>query len=109
MPQPHKTAVNNTLLAYAEQGWWLWENKTGMAWQKTKAGFHPIKFGVPGSPDIVGMRPRVITQDDVGKTIAQFVGIEVKVGRDRLTDAQRRFGERIITLGGIFLEERHVT
>ena len=106
MPQPHKSAVNKTLLEYASRGWWVWENKTGMAWQRNATGFHPIKFGVPGSPDLIGMRARTITADDIGKTVAQFVGIEVKVGRDRLTDAQQRFGKKIDDMGGIFVEQR---
>lgn len=51
-----------------------------------------VKFGLPeGSSDLVGWRERTITPDDVGKTIAQFVCIEIKTAKGGLDDAQKRF------------------
>lgn len=38
----------------------------------------PVKVGEPGVSDLIGMVPHVVTQEDVGKTIAVFTALEVK-------------------------------
>jgi hypothetical protein len=38
----------------------------------------PVKVGVPGLSDYAGWMPRKITQEMVGKTIAQYLAIESK-------------------------------
>ncbi len=104
--QRHKTRVNVALLKYAQRGWLLWENKTGVAWVKARRGMRPVRYGLPGSPDIIGIASRKITPADVGKTVGQFVGIEVKVGSDPMKDNQKRFSKRMQELGGLFILER---
>lgn len=49
----------------------------------------PFTSGLPdGTPDLIGFRPVVITEDMVGQTIAQVVAIEVKADKGRLSPAQ---------------------
>jgi hypothetical protein len=61
-----------------------------------------VKFGLAeGSPDLVGWRSRVITQDMVGCRIAQFVGIEVKSSQGRASPTQRAFLKQLADHGGL--------
>lgn len=106
MTLPHKSAVNQTILRLADEGVWAWEHKTGTAWLRYKGGARPVKYGLPGSPDIIGIVPVLITADMVGETIGQFVGVEVKVGRDRQSEKQKRFGDRLVEYGARFSVER---
>lgn len=62
-----------------------WRNNVGAAFSKTGSF---IRFGLGNesalvnsqlkSSDLIGIKPVVITQDMVGKTIGQFVSFEVK-------------------------------
>lgn len=102
----HKRAVLLTLDKYAKKGWLVWENKTGVAWQKAGEGYRPVRYGLVGSSDIIGIRAVEITPDMVGETVGIFVGIEVKVGKDKLREQQAKFQMRVGKMGGIFIEER---
>ena len=65
----------------------------------------PVKIGEPGVSDLIGITPRVITQDDVGKTIGVFTAIETKQVKDSTSKARKisqgNFIRRIKELGGI--------
>ena len=39
-----------------------------------------VQVGGPHWPDYFGIYPKVITADDVGKTLGQFIAIEAKAG-----------------------------
>ena len=96
----------------------LFRNNVGFAWQSNRTrkvpgvGLmlldpRPIHFGLHvGSHDLIGIQPVVITQEMVGRTIGQFVSVEVKVGRGKQTDEQRRWGEMIAVCGGLVIEGR---
>jgi len=61
---------------------------------------HMVSVGTTGMSDLVGWVPRFITADDVGATIAQYVGIEIKAGADRLRDGQPEFIDAVNRSGG---------
>ena len=51
-----------------------------------------VTYGLcEGSSDLIGWRSRTITHTDVGKTIAQFVAIEVKSAAGKLSKTQEAF------------------
>ena len=61
----------------------------------------PLNAGlVKGGSDIIGWDQVVITPDMVGKTIAQFLAIECKDGKGRLSDEQRIFINNVRAAGG---------
>ncbi len=62
---------------------------------------HRIHYGLfNGSGDRVGWRPVVITPDMVGRTIAQFLSVEEKTLRDRMSDEQKRWASAVVRDGG---------
>ncbi len=92
----------------------LWRNNTGQAWtgnnvlRIARAGTahvvpgdiiisqaHPIKFGLTGSPDVLGIRQ--------GGT---FLGIETKSARGKASEAQCRFHSRARSLGAEIIVAR---
>lgn len=62
----------------------------------------PLHAAPQGWPDLVGFETVKITLDMVGTEIAVFCGEEVKAGNDKLSKAQKAFGDLIIKMGGIF-------
>jgi len=55
----------------------------------------------PGSSDMIGYKPTIITPDMVGQTIAIFQGIEVKTEHDRLSEEQRKWNRALLRDGAI--------
>ena len=96
-----KTIERKIILDSAKLGMILFKNEVGMAY--TKNGF-PIHFGLcKGSSDLIGWRTVKITQEMVGKDIAQFCAVEVKKDKNgsyRATDEQKRFIEAVNKAGG---------
>ncbi len=99
-------------LEASDKGVRLWRNNVGV-FRDSKG--RAVRFGLCNdssrvnksikSADLIGIRPVVITQDMVGKTIGQFVSREVKApdwkwaGTDR-ERAQQRWADIINSLGG---------
>ena len=60
-----------------------------------------IRYGLAkGSADLIGWLTRKITQDDVGKTIAQFVSIEVKSSSGKPRPDQIAWQDAVNNAGG---------
>ncbi len=99
-------------LKYAHAGVTLWRNNVGACFDERG---NYIRYGLANetkqmnehvkSSDLIGIKPIVITQDMVGKTIGQFIAIETKrsgwvyKGKDREV-AQLRFINLVKGLGG---------
>lgn len=71
----------------------FWRNNTG-AFKTAAGGFY--RFGAVGSPDFI------VVKD------GYFIGLEVKAGSGRLSEAQRAFKEMIKTHGGEYHEIRSI-
>lgn len=86
----HSDAVRLALLALSDAGCLCWRNETGM-FQDARGGKHRI--GLPGSADIIGTT-------GTGRAI----GVEIKVGRDRLRPDQAAWRDAWQSRGGLYLE-----
>lgn len=80
----------------------LFQNVVGLAYLKRKDGtYQKYKIGLGvGTSDLIGLVSRVVTPDMVGKTIAQFLAVEVKTPKGRLSPEQKNFIEMVKGLGG---------
>ncbi len=88
----HSKLVNEILLVYgARKDLTLWKNATGAV----KIGERFLRFGLKGSPDILGIAD--------GGT---FVGIEVKTGAAKQTPEQRLFEAMVWRRGGVYVVAR---
>lgn len=99
-------------LAGTNRGWRLWRNNVGVAIDSRGV---PVRYGLCNetkamnkrikSSDLIGIRPIIIGQHNVGKIIGQFVAYEVKdskwtfKGNEHET-AQLRFQNIVRNLGG---------
>lgn len=99
-------------LEAAQKGVRLWRNNVGVLEDATG---RPVRYGLANeskeinriikSGDLIGVRPRLITQADVGTVVGQFVSREIKrpgwhyTGDDR-ERAQLAFAQLVLSLGG---------
>ena len=61
-----------------------------------------VQFGLAkGSSDLIGFKTVKITPEMIGKEIAQFVSIEIKTERGKLTDIQKNWLQKVQSSGGI--------
>ena len=99
-------------LAVSKMGWTIWRNNVGVL--KDARGV-PVRYGLANdsarvnavfkSADLIGIRPLIITQEMVGKTVGQFVSIECKAenwtpGKDKHQFAQANWRDKVRLLGG---------
>ena len=99
-------------LEAAQKGMILWRNNSGTAFDASGNFF---RFGLANdsgkmnktikSSDLIGIRPVVVTQDMVGKTLGLFVAKEVKRGDwefkgTEREQAQLKFIELVRSMGG---------
>ena len=94
MGKPHNELLKAAMEYLELRGVFAWPNNTGGAMVK---GGHFMRFGTRGSPDIIGILPG-----------GRFLGVEIKVGRDRLSKAQHVFATHIRGAGGRFIECRQL-
>ena len=61
-----------------------------------------VQFGLsPGSPDLVGWKRVTITEDMVGKDLAVFVGMEIKMPGEKPRADQAHWLDQLDEAGGI--------
>lgn len=90
----------------------LFRNDNGTAWAGGKttkrgdklilAGARRVRYGLqPGSADMIGWTPVVITPEMVGETVAVFTSVEAKTHNDRLRENQIRWFNNVRDSGGL--------
>lgn len=61
-----------------------------------------LQFGLsPGSPDLVGWKSLEVTADMVGSRVAVFVGIEIKMPKEKPRQDQQYWLDNLLAHGGI--------
>lgn len=68
---------------------------------------HRVTMGLHvGSSDLIGWRRRIIVPSDVGMTFAQFLCVEVKSNKGRLSEDQEHWLTTVNKCGGLAFETR---
>jgi hypothetical protein len=78
----------------AVKGVFAWRNNTGGV---QVDGKRFVRFGIKGSPDILGVMPD-----------GRFLGVETKSAKGRQTAEQREFGEAVRERGGVYIVAKSV-
>ena len=86
----HMRLKNRILMRLSEQGAMVWNNPTGVFYTRTG---QPIKVGVPGAADIIGLTAR-----------GQALAVEVKTGTGRLSPEQKKWRDVFCAHGGLHIE-----
>ena len=61
-----------------------------------------VQFGLAkGSSDLIGFKTIKITPEMIGQEIAQFVSLEIKTERGKLSDIQQHWLQKVKSSGGI--------
>lgn len=84
----------------------VWNHPTGTG-RALSPPYPVIKYGLPGSPDIIGVHTVTVTDDMVGQRIGVAVGIETKhpkTGSQR--EQQKRFQAAWEARGGVYILTR---
>lgn len=104
---PESKTLKLVLLgASAIPGCRLFRNNVGTFY--TREG-RPVKCGLgAGTSDTIGYRSLVIRAEDVGKTVLQFIAVEVKTPTGRLSKGQASFLKFINDRGGLAFTARSV-
>ena len=96
-----KDVQNNLILHASQIGLTLFCNNVGMYTDKRG---NVIRYGLcNGSSDLISWTPVTVTPDMVGKKIAVFTAIEVKLnknGKYKATDLQKAFISAVKSAGG---------
>ena len=92
---------NEIMLKSSKQGMKLFRNNVGVA--KREDGI-PVRYGLANSSkkintvikssDLIGIKPIIITTDMIGKTIGQFVSIEVKKSKWEYKGTPREIAQK---------------
>jgi hypothetical protein len=86
-----------------------WNSPVGLfvPWVRRFAA-RPIEVGITGQADVFAVVKVCITPEMVGKNVAAFVGLECKTGTGRLNPDQKRWKEKIESLGGAYFVVREI-
>lgn len=90
----------------------LFRNNVAMAWtgdaQRLQDGSvlirnpRPLHAGLHrGSGDLIGWRRRIVTPQDVGCEVAQFLSLEIKTPKGRPTADQKNWADVVRGFGGL--------
>lgn len=79
----------------------LWNNPTGLA-RAIQPPHQPIRYGLVGSPDIIGVAAYTIKPEDVGRLVGLAFGIECKTAIGKQSEQQERFAAAWVKHGGIY-------
>lgn len=120
-----KKISQQIMRALSDAGIRLFRNTVGMAFQgkpqrfteettvKVRPGDVLIRQArtvtaglITGSSDLIGWTPRMITEHDLGKHIAQFTAVEVKSEDGTLEPEQLQFLEVVRDSGGLAIVAR---
>jgi hypothetical protein len=91
--QPESAVVNAAIQYLWARGCYVWRNNSGA--YKPEGSRRYIRFGTPGSADILGVAPG-----------GHILAVECKTDRGKVSDAQQRFLDAITAHGGIALVVR---
>ncbi len=84
----NEAALVKAVLGYLKlRGIFAWRCNSGML---RGAGGGPVRFGIPGMSDVLGILPG-----------GKFLAIECKVGKNKPTKAQQAFLELVKGYGGV--------
>jgi hypothetical protein len=99
-----QSIMQRVQLEASRKGWRVFRNNVG---QLLDARGVPVRYGLMvGSGDLIGWRPVTITPDMVGQTLAQFVSLEIKGPRGRMSPEQARWAAMVEEAGGLALVVR---
>jgi hypothetical protein len=91
--------IDEFLLAASKEGWRFARNNSGLAQFPDGSS---VRYGLfAGGSDCIGWIPHRVTSADVGRVIAIFSAVEMKTGKQRLTEEQERFLRIVQRAGGI--------
>lgn len=107
MANPETIIKNKILLALGRVAGVFWNHPTGTA-RAYDAPERVIKYGLPGSPDIIGVTPITVTAEMVGRKIGVAIGVEVKTATGRQREQQKKFQSAFTDAGGVYILARSV-
>lgn len=86
-----ETQLVQSILSAVNYFGFFWRNNTGAQKIYSPGGTRFIRFGMPGSPDIIGICK------------GRFVGIEVKAPKGKQSQIQREFERNVKLFGGYYI------
>lgn len=100
----------------SKRGYLVFRNNVGVAFRDDGI---PIRFGLANesknmnqnyaSADLIGIAPKIITPEDIGKTMGLFLSLEIKHSDIKYAPQNQRNWERLVTqYGGIAKIINHV-
>jgi hypothetical protein len=96
--------MQRVALEATRKGWRVFRNNVGVLMDQRGV---PVRYGLMvGSGDLIGWRPVTITPEMVGQQLAQFVSLEVKGPRGRVSPEQVRWAAMVEEAGGLALVVR---
>lgn len=90
---PESALVSLCIQWLWRHGCYVWRNNTGA--YKPSGTSRYIRYGFKGSPDILGVTPE-----------GRFIGVECKVGKNKLSKHQTAFQDRVQQRNGIYVVAR---